>query len=139
LGRVVGRKYRMLYPLGQGGMGSVWVAEHVELGSNVAVKFIDRRLAQDDQARKRFRREAQAAAALRGKHVVQVFDFGIDEDDPYLVMELLEGETLAARLDREDRLPVEDVARIVEQVASALSRAHERGIVHRDLKPENVF
>lgn len=139
LGRVIAQRYRMLYPLGQGGMGSVWVGEHIELNTSVAVKFIDTRLAADEQARKRFRREAQAAAALNGQHVVQVFDYGIDDGDPYIVMELLDGETLATRLAREGSLDVEDTARMVAQVAKGLARAHEQGIVHRDLKPENIF
>lgn len=139
LGRVVGDKYRMLYPLGRGGMGAVWVAEHVELGVNVAVKFIDPRLAEDERARKRFRREARAAAALQGTNVVRVFDYGIDRGDPYIVMELLEGETLATRLEREGSLEVEVTVRLVRQIGRALGRAHQQGIVHRDLKPENVF
>lgn len=139
LGRVIGNRYRLLYPLGKGGMGAVWVAEHVELGVNAAVKFIDPRLAEDERARKRFKREARAAAALQSTHVVHVFDYGIDKGDPYIVMELLTGETLATRLAREGRLPVEEVAQLVIQICKALGRAHEQGIVHRDLKPENVF
>ncbi len=139
LGRVIGGKYRMLYPLGRGGMGAVWVGEHVDLEFNVAVKFIDPRLAADEQACKRFRREAQAAASLKGRHVVQVFDYGIDKGDPYIVMELLEGRTLADRLDHEGRLPIEEAVEVVSQMARALGRAHEQGIVHRDLKPDNVF
>ena len=129
----------MLYPLGQGGMGAVWVGEHVELNFNVAVKFIDPRLAEDEHAKQRFRREAQAAAALKGRHAVSVFDYGIDEGDPYIVMELLDGETLATRLDRDGRLSIESTRRLVTQVGKALARAHEQGIVHRDLKPENIF
>ena len=129
----------MLYPLGRGGMGAVWVGEHIELKSAVAVKFIDQHLAEDDRAKKRFRLEAQAAAALRSPHVVQVFDYGIDAGEPYIVMELLEGETLATRLQRAGQLTVEDTAELCRQVAKALVVAHERGFVHRDLKPENVF
>ncbi len=139
LGRVIGNKYRLLYPLGKGGMGAVWVAEHVDLGVNAAVKFIDPRFAADERARKRFKREARAAAALQGTHVVHVFDYGIDKTEPYIVMELLAGETLATRLEREGRLPVEQVAQVVAQTSKALGRAHDLGIVHRDLKPENVF
>src|SRR5690606_9304752 len=129
----------MLYPLGRGGMGAVWVGEHVELDFNVAVKFIDPRLAEDEGAKQRFLREAKAAAAPKGRHAVQVFDYGIDDGDPYIVMELLEGETLATRLQREGRLSVESVRRLVTQVGKALLHAHEQGIVHRDLKPENIF
>jgi serine/threonine-protein kinase len=129
----------MLYPLSKGGMGVVWVGEHVELEAKVAVKFIDARLASDEHAKKRFRREAQAAAALKGPHVVSVFDYGIDSGQPYIVMELLEGEPLAARLEREVQLTVEETRQVVEQAGKALERAHARGIVHRDLKPDNVF
>ena len=139
LGRVIGQKYRMLYPLGRGGMGAVWVAEHIELGMHVAVKFIDPRFAEDERARKRFKREARAAAALQGSNVVQVFDYGIADGDPYIVMELLEGETLGDRLARETQLTVEETLEVVLQAGRALGRAHEQGIVHRDLKPENIF
>ncbi len=120
-------------------MGSVWVGEHIELRSAVAIKFIDPYLAKEVSAQKRFRIEAQAAAALRSPHVVQVFDYGVDEGEPYIVMELLDGETLAARLRREGRLTVEDTLIVAKHTAKALSVAHEQGIVHRDLKPENVF
>jgi len=120
-------------------MGAVWVGEHLELKSAVAVKFIDQHLAEDDRAKKRFRFEAQAAAALRSPHVVQVFDYGIDEGEPYIVMELLEGETLATRLQRSGQLTVEDTMELCRQTAKALGMAHDRGFVHRDLKPENVF
>ncbi len=129
----------MLYPLGRGGMGAVWVGEHIELRSSVAVKFIDPFLAKDESARKRFRIEAQAAAALRSPHVVQVFDYGVDSGEPYLVMELLEGETLASKLRREGQLTIEHARLVCTQMAKALSLAHSTGIVHRDLKPENVF
>src|SRR5688572_23693674 len=129
----------MLYPLGRGGMGAVWVGEHLELKSAVAVKFIDQHLAEDDRAKKRFRLEAQAAAALRSPHVVQVFDYGIDAGEPYIVMELLEGETLATRMQRSGQLTVEDTTEVCRQTAKALAVAHARGFVHRDLKPENVF
>jgi serine/threonine protein kinase len=120
-------------------MGAVWVGEHLELKSAVAVKFIDQHLAEDERAKKRFRLEAQAAAALRSPHVVQVFDYGIDEGEPFIVMELLEGETLATRMQRSGQLSIEDTVEVCRQTAKALSVAHDRGFVHRDLKPENVF
>src|SRR5690606_41010451 len=83
--------------------------------------------------------EAQPAATLRSAHVVQVRDFGVDGSTPYLVMELLQGEDLAARLCRVGRLPPDALVEIMDQVARAVGRAHEAGIVHRDLKPENIF
>lgn len=138
-GQVLNERYRLVRPLGQGSQAFVWVAEHLALGSHVAVKLIDPELAKQDDARERFRREATAAAKLRSAHVVQILDHGIEGDQPFIVMELLEGEDLFQRLDHAGHLPIQQVSRIVTQVARALMRAHAEGIVHRDLKPENVF
>jgi serine/threonine-protein kinase len=122
-------------------MGSVWKAEDLTLGSLVAVKLIDPSIAKSTEALGRFKREAQAAAALRSVHVVQILDHGFDADNelPFIAMELLEGESLAARISRVGPLPAPDTAAILSQVAKALARAHDKGIVHRDLKPENIF
>jgi serine/threonine protein kinase len=138
LERILASRYCLLYELGRGGMGSVWLAEHLTLRSKVAVKLIDPRLATDPDIRRRFEREARAAAALRSPHVVQVLDFGVDES-PYLVMEFLTGETLAARLARDGILPTSDAWKVMSQVARAMIRAHQQDIVHRDLKPDNIF
>jgi serine/threonine protein kinase len=135
--RILASKYCLLYELGRGGMGSVWLAEHLTLRSKVAVKLIDPRLAADAEIRRRFEREAMAAAALRSPHVVQVLDFGID-GSPYLVMELLTGETLGARLSRGVLSP-KDTWKVTSQIGRAMMRAHQQGIVHRDLKPDNIF
>jgi eukaryotic-like serine/threonine-protein kinase len=134
----LGAKYRLKRQLDRGGMGSVWEAEHVLLGSSVAVKLMDTEIAAYPEAVSRFLREAQAAAALRSPHVVQILDYGIDGEVPFIVMELLEGESLAARL-RRGALPAQQAALLLTDVARALSKAHDAGIVHRDLKPENVF
>ncbi|HKP63235.1 MAG TPA: serine/threonine-protein kinase [Polyangiales bacterium] len=136
---VVAGRYRIARRLGRGGMGSVWQAEHLTLHSPVAIKLIDPSIAQSDEARARFLREAQSAALLRSPHVVQILDHGIDQTIPYIVMEMLEGESLATRLERQKRLPWPEVAHILTHVARAMSRAHAAGIVHRDLKPENIF
>jgi serine/threonine-protein kinase len=121
-------------------MGSVWEGIHATLGTRVAVKFIDAEHAESPEARRRFENEARAAATLRSKHVVEVYDHGLMEDGrPFIVMEFLEGEPLDKRLDAVGRLPPADTARIVAQVCRALSKAHAAGIVHRDLKPENVM
>jgi serine/threonine-protein kinase len=120
-------------------MGSVWLAEHMTLRSPVAIKLIDPGIAENPEALARFLREAQAAASLRSPHVVQILDHGVDNGVPFIVMELLEGESLAARLERVQRLSPADTARIMTQVARAISRAHEAGIVHRDLKPDNIY
>jgi serine/threonine protein kinase len=138
-GRVLNGRYRLIRPVGQGSQASVWVAEHLALTTHVAVKLIDPELAKRDSARERFRREATAAAQLRSAHVVQILDHGIDGDQPFIVMELLDGEDLFERLAHRSRLSLRETSKIVTQVARALSRAHAAGIVHRDLKPENVF
>jgi serine/threonine protein kinase len=138
-GRVYGGRYRVIAKLGSGNMGSVWRAEHLALHSEVAVKLMDLAIAQHPEARTRFYREAQAAAALRGPHVVQIFDFGVDHGCPFIVMELLKGESLGSRLTRLGQLSYGDTARIITDVSSALTSAQELGIVHRDLKPDNIF
>jgi serine/threonine-protein kinase len=122
-------------------MGSVWRAQHLGLNAPVAIKLMDSALAATAEGRARFHREAQAAAALRSPHVVQVLDHGFDESShqPFIVMELMDGESLAERLKRLARLSPQETARVVTHVARALARAHGSGIVHRDLKPDNVF
>jgi eukaryotic-like serine/threonine-protein kinase len=139
-GLLVGHNVRLKRVLGRGGMGSVWVAMHEALQTEVAVKFISPEIATNPEAVARFKREATAAAQLRSPHVVQVFDHGVTaEGVPFIVMELLEGEDLATRIGRFGRLAVADVVSIVSQACKALGRAHARGIVHRDIKPENIF
>ncbi|HEY6726526.1 MAG TPA: serine/threonine-protein kinase, partial [Polyangiaceae bacterium] len=138
-GRVLNGRYRLEEKLGEGGMGQIWRAEHLILRAPVAVKLVDRQATADDETFARFIREAQAAAAIRSPHVVQILDYGTDEKMPFMVMELLEGETLAQRLRREKRLPAAETARVITHISRAVGRAHEEGIVHRDLKPENVF
>jgi serine/threonine-protein kinase len=116
----------------------VWVAEHLGLGTQVAVKLIDRK-SPSPNALRRFEQEARAAAMLRSPHVVQVFDYGIDGNLPYLAMELLEGKSLAARLADDGQLKPSEIWTVVSHVVQAISRAHDEGFVHRDLKPDNVF
>jgi predicted Ser/Thr protein kinase len=137
---LVAGKYRVTRLLGRGGMGTVWEGLYDHLGTRVAIKFIDAEHASSDDVRQRFVNEARAAARLRSKHVVQVYDQGVGDDGrPYIVMEFLGGEPLDDRLEREGRLPPREIARITLHVCRALSKAHESGIVHRDLKPENIF
>ena len=139
IGTVIAGKYRLESPLAQGGMGSVWVARHLLLDKTLAIKFIGAEVAGLDEVRTRFAREAMAAASLQSPHVVQIHDYGIDDDVPYLVMELLEGEDLGDRLARRGRLSAAETSSLVSQVARALRRAAGTGIVHRDLKPSNIF
>jgi serine/threonine-protein kinase len=120
-------------------MGSVWRAEHLTLGTPLAIKLIDSSIAESPEAVARFKREAQSAAELRSVHVVQIIDYGVDDGVPFIAMELLDGESLAARLDRHGKLSPTQTADILSQVARALVRAHAAGIVHRDLKPENIY
>jgi serine/threonine protein kinase len=138
-GVVLAGKYKLELKLGQGGMGAVWRAQHVQLKSPVAIKLIDAEIVQSPEALARFMREAQSAAALRSPHVVQILDFGADQGVPYIAMELLEGESLADRLARVGRLAPSEVVRLMTEVARAISKAHELSIVHRDLKPDNIF
>lgn len=137
--RIIADRYRLTALLGQGGMGSVWRATHLNLGSEVAIKLINPAVADNPEVQERFVREAKAAAGLSSPHVVQVMDYGVDGDTPYIVMELLQGESLSERLDAVGKLSQEDTARIITEVARALTKSHEAGIVHRDLKPDNIF
>ncbi|MBX3233681.1 MAG: protein kinase [Labilithrix sp.] len=131
---------KLVRPLGEGGMGSVWVADHLALHTQVVVKFIASTLKDNKDATERFSREAAAAAQVRSPHVVQTFDHGFTPDGiPYIVMELLEGRDLGAFLEQEGKASPELALEILVQLGRALDRAHERGIVHRDIKPGNIF
>jgi len=126
--------------LDHGSMGSVWVADHAGLGTQVAVKFMSPEIAKNQSLVTRFSREAHAAAQIKSPHVVQIFDHGVTPDGvPYIVMELLDGESLQKRLKREARLDAAPTAKIIGQTCKALARAHQLGIVHRDIKPANIF
>jgi serine/threonine protein kinase len=137
--RWLGDRYRLGAPLGTGGMGEVWAAEDVVLGRPVAVKLLGGALAGDGQAAERLRREARAAARLDHPGIARVLDLGEQAGRPYLVMELLEGESLAARLARTGPLDPAEAAAVAAAVADALDAAHRAGVVHRDVKPGNVF
>lgn len=140
VGMMVTPSVKLLRPLGEGGMGTVWVAEHLALHTQVVVKFISADLKNSKEATERFSREAAAAAQVKSPHVVQTFDHGFTTDGtPYIVMELLEGRDLGAFLDTQRVCPPELVISIISQLGRALDRAHERGIVHRDIKPGNIF
>lgn len=136
-------KYRILEPLGRGGMAQVYKAYHPQLDRYVAVKVLRSDLVEEAEFLARFRREARAVAALRHPNVVQVHDFDTQDDLYYMVMELLEGDTLKAHLNafraRGERLPPGELVRILCDVLTGLAYAHGEGIIHRDLKPANIM
>jgi eukaryotic-like serine/threonine-protein kinase len=139
-GTVVADKLRLTRPLGSGGMGSVWEAEHLTLSTRVAVKFIrPERAAADPTLVRRFDNEAKAAARIDNPNVVRIHDYGLADGTPYLVMELLGGRSLDEVIVKRGRLEARQVAAIVHDVATALDAAHALGIVHRDIKPQNIF
>jgi serine/threonine protein kinase len=140
IGKTLGGTYRILRPLDVGGMAIVYEAEHLRLRRLVAVKFLSCEMSAESAIDLRFRREAEVLARLSHPHIVNVLDFDTTETGvPFLVMELLDGETLAARLERDCMLGLRDSLLIAAQLASGLAAAHQAQIVHRDLKPANVF
>jgi serine/threonine-protein kinase len=139
-GRIIADKYRVLQLIGTGGMGTVWEGVHNTLGTRVAIKFIKPQFAEQPEARARFEIEARAAAKLKTKHAVHVYDYGVmPEGLPYIVMEFLEGESLSDAIIERGPLKATEVGQIIGQAARALAKAHSAGIVHRDLKPDNIF
>jgi serine/threonine-protein kinase len=132
-------RYRIVRELGRGAMGTVYEAEHDQLGRRVAIKALHSHLAHQSIANRRFLREGKAAAQIKSAHVVDVFDVDVHDGVPYLVMELLEGEDLAQRLRSEARLPLRLVVDLMLPILLAVSAAHAAGVIHRDLKPSNIF
>jgi serine/threonine-protein kinase len=139
IGTVLGGKYRIVRKLGEGGMGAVYAAVQEPLGRKVAVKVLLPVLARDATLVGRFQREAELAASLGHPNIVQVTDFGVDDGSAFLVMDLLDGESLGGLLERDVTLAPSRVCFIAAQVLSALEAAHSRGVVHRDLKPDNIY
>jgi eukaryotic-like serine/threonine-protein kinase len=139
IGRVLGKRYRLLSALGTGASAHVFLAEDVTLQRHVAVKVLQPGLASDEAFLKRFRAEARSVASLNHPHVLRVFDWGEDTDGPYLVLEYLGGGSLRDLLDRGDRLSHSQAAHLGTEVAQGLAYAHSRGLVHRDIKPANLL
>ena len=139
-GDVLAGKYRVERVLGVGGMGVVVAARHLQLDERVALKFLREKVIDEPEIVVRFLREARAVAKLRSDHVVRVRDVGnLENGAPYIVMELLEGETLKERVKRDGALPREQAVDYLLQACSAIAEAHSHGIVHRDIKPTNLF
>ena len=140
IGKTVSDRYIIRSMLGEGGMGTVYDAEHMGLGRNVAIKVLNPSQAKKRVAVKRFQQEARAAGAIGHPNICEVYDLGtLDDGSPYLVMERLSGSTLADRITREGGLPFDEIVDVMIQVMSGLIAAHDKGIVHRDIKPENIF
>jgi serine/threonine protein kinase len=138
-GAIVADRFRMIRQLGDGAMGSVWLAHDVRLDTPCALKLVHNALAGRHDIRARFEREAKAAARLRSSHVVQILDYGVWNDLQYIAMELLEGESLEERLCRRGSLSAAETIAVILQIARALMKAHAAGLVHRDLTPNNIF
>ncbi len=130
--------YEIHAPLGKGGMGEVYRAHDTRLNRDVAIKILSAEFAQDADRLRRFEQEAHATSALNHPNILTIYDFGTHEGNPYLVMELLEGEELRAQINN-SALPVRKAIDYAQQIANGLAAAHEKGVVHRDLKPENLF
>jgi serine/threonine-protein kinase len=138
-GKLISGKYRILRLIGDGGMGSVYEAQHEVLGSRVALKFLHPEIARQRGLKERFLQEARVSATVESPHICRVSDVDTSEDGAYLVMELLPGEPLQALLDRETRLESRRAVDLAIQMLTGLWAAHQQGVVHRDLKPDNVF
>jgi eukaryotic-like serine/threonine-protein kinase len=138
-GMLIGDSLRLDRHLSDGGMATLWLAEHLRLGESVVVKFLSPKIADQPNVVDRLRREAEITSRLRDPHIVRVYEFVDAPPAPYLVMERLEGEDLATRLAWRGPHTVDETCEIVQQAASALEVAHAVGVVHRDVKPENIF
>ena len=139
-GHVIDGKYRLARLIGTGGMGAVYEGENVLIRRRVAIKILHAGSTGNADAVRRFEREAQAAGEIGNDHILEVLDLGsLPNGDRYLVMEYLDGETLAARIERHGRLTPHQIAPIARQFLTALVSAHAAGIIHRDLKPEHIF
>jgi serine/threonine-protein kinase len=139
-GTIIGGRYRLEEKLGEGGMGVVYTARHVDIGKKVAIKILRSELSKEEEAIARFKQEARAATAIGHEHIVDITDFGTLSDGRlYFVMEYLDGQSLSEVLKQEGAFELQRALTIGIQIAKALEAAHNQGIIHRDLKPDNIF
>lgn len=137
--RVLGNRYALEEQIARGGMGTIWLGRDVQLERRVAVKLMLGSKVRSRRSRIQFESEALAIARFHHPNVVRIYDYGIDDGEPFIVMELLQGEDLKARFERQSKLQLPAVARVLAQAARALGVAHDAGVIHRDLKPGNLF
>jgi len=138
IGQIIKDRYKILELLGEGGMAFVYKAEDMQLKRTVAIKTLKPNYVQQETFVERFKREAQTVANLNHPNIVQIFDWGI-EDEPFFVMEYIEGNTLTSIIARKKTISIGDILFIGAQVADGLQAAHSRGLVHRDIKPGNIM
>jgi tRNA A-37 threonylcarbamoyl transferase component Bud32 len=137
---IIAERYRIVRQVGKGGMGKVYEAKHASIGRRVAIKILNKEFSEDKEALERFQQEAKIAGTIGHINICEVLDFGTTaEGQPFLVMEYLEGESVASMLETRKALPLNVAFAIIKQVLDALEEVHGRGIVHRDLKPENII
>ena len=140
IGSVLADKYKIEEHLGSGGMCNVYRARHVLIGKQVAIKSLKPELAASPRIAERFKQEALAAGRVRHPNAIDVTDYGVDKENiPFIVMELVEGETLSEVLRRDGPLTIERAANILRQICGALDVAHDVGVIHRDIKPDNIL
>src|SRR6185503_9929805 len=142
VGLILDSKYKLIESLGQGGMGSVFRAQRLHIGDEVAVKLLHHDLVREEKALERFRREARAAAMIRHPNIVSIHDFNDGSSEttqPYIVMELVRGASLGDLLRREGRMRPERAVRLMHGICTGVGVAHRQGLLHRDLKPDNVI
>ncbi|MBI1874126.1 MAG: serine/threonine protein kinase, partial [Acidobacteria bacterium] len=138
-GAILAGRYRVVGPLGRGGMGDVYRADDLKLGQSVALKFLTARMARDREWLARFHNEVKIARQVSHPNVCRVHDIGEVDGEPFLSMEYVDGEDLASLLRRIGRLPSDKAVEIARQLAAGLAAAHHNGVLHRDLKPANVM
>ena len=140
IGKSIKGRYQIVRKLGEGGMGTVYLAEQVSIGRRVALKLLRGSYARDDEFSARFRREARLAASLNHRNIVTILDFDQSEDGAvFIVMEYIDGIKLGDIIRRDGPLPIDRVIRLGSQIAEGLSAAHRAGVIHRDIKPDNIM